>query len=115
MFYNISYDLCCYWCHAKAILSQFSHTNKASSTTDENADDDEILHGLDDTEGEEGGEPAVDEEDGDEVDPLVEASDAAMIEEVAAKVNADSPLPPLTRAEINLGHFSLSKVGVSFL
>lgn len=49
----------------------------------------------------------MDEEDGDEVDPSVEASDAAMVEEVAAKVNADSPLPPLTRAEINLGRFSL--------
>jgi hypothetical protein len=49
-----------------------------------------------------------DDEDEDEVDPAVEASDNAAIDEVAAE--ADAELPPLTRAEVNLGRFAITKV-----
>jgi hypothetical protein len=67
---------------------------------------------LEDAEGEEYEEaPELDEDgDGDEIDPSVEESDAAAVGAVAAEVEADSTLPSLTRADINLGRFSLSKV-----
>ena len=52
-------------------------------------------------------EPA--EEDTDEIDPAVEASDTAIVNEVAAELDTET-LPSLTREEINLGRFSLSKV-----
>ena len=55
------------------------------------------------------------EEDADEIDASVEASDAAIVDKVAAEVNADDSLPTLTRAKINLGRFSLSKVCGSLL
>jgi len=79
---------------------------------DKNADDDEILQGLEDAAGE---DEEPEEEDADEIDASVEASDAAIVDEVAAEVNADDSLPTLTRAEINLGRFSLSKVCGSLL
>ena len=47
-------------------------------------------------------------DDEDEVDPAVEASDNAAIDEVAAE--ADAELPALTRAEVNLGRFAITKV-----
>ena len=80
---------------------------------DENADDDEILQGLEDAVGED--EEPEEEENADEIDASVEASDAAIVDKVAAEVNTDDSLPTLTRAEINLGCFSLSKVCGSLL
>ena len=70
-----------------------------------------ILQGLEDAEGEKYEEaPELDEDgDGDEIDPSVEGSDAAAVDVVAAEVEADTTLPLLTRADINLGRFSLSK------
>ena len=67
---------------------------------------------MEDAEGEEYEEaPELDEDrDGDEIDPSVEESDAAAVDVVAAEVEADTTLPLLTRADINLGRFSLSKV-----
>jgi hypothetical protein len=67
---------------------------------------------LEDAEGEEYEEaPELDEDDdGDEIDPSVDESDAAAVDVVAAEVEADATLPLLTRADINLGRFSLSKV-----
>jgi hypothetical protein len=49
-------------------------------------------------------------EDGDEIDPAVQLSDSAMVDEAAAETDADSSLPQLTREQINLGRFSVSKV-----
>lgn len=97
---------------AKAILSQFSHTNKAAGTADENADDDKIFKELESAEGEDSDEPEV-EEDADKLDASVEASDARMVDQVAEEVEGDYALPSLTRAEINLGRFSLAKVCIS--
>ena len=67
---------------------------------------------MEDAEGKEYEEaPELDEDrDGDEIDPSVEESDAAAVDVVAAEVEADTTLPLLTRADINLGRFSLSKV-----
>ena len=45
----------------------------------------------------------------DKIDPSVEASNNVMVDEVAAGLDTET-LPSLTRKEINLGCFSLSKV-----
>lgn len=50
--------------------------------------------------------------DDDEIDPAVEASDSAMVEQVAVDAMADDSVPPLTKAQINLGRFSLAKVRI---
>jgi hypothetical protein len=52
-------------------------------------------------------------EDEDEIDPLVDASDQAMIDSVAAEAD-DAELPALTRAEVNLGRFAITKVWSSW-
>ena len=67
---------------------------------------------MEDAEGEEYEEAPEPEEDGegDEIDASVEESDAAAVDAVAAEVEADATLPLLTRADINVGRFSLSKV-----
>jgi len=70
-------------------------------------DDDTALNKLEDGQAEDDEEP--DEEDTDEIDPAVEANDNAMVDEVAAELDTET-LPSLTREEINLGRFSLSKV-----
>jgi hypothetical protein len=70
-------------------------------------DDDAALNELEDGQADDDEEP--DEEDTDEIDPSVEASDNAMVDEVAAELDTET-LPSLTREEINLGRFSLSKV-----
>jgi hypothetical protein len=50
-------------------------------------------------------------DDNDELEPSVEASDNAMVDVVAAEVGEDSgDVPPLTQAEVNLGHFAITKV-----
>jgi hypothetical protein len=70
-------------------------------------DDDAAFNELEDGQPEDDEEP--DEEDTDEIDPAVEANDNAMVDEVAAELDTET-LPSLTREEINLGRFSLSKV-----
>lgn len=54
------------------------------------------------------------DDENDEVDPAVEASDIAMIEEVADDVATLARLPPLTRADLNLARFSIFKVHLVF-
>jgi hypothetical protein len=93
----------------KAILSQFSKTNKASSDADEEAADNDRFDDLEDGRGlgneeEEGAEPA------DEMDPSVDESDNATVDGVGTDVDLDGRLPPLTREEVNLGRFSVLKV-----
>ena len=67
---------------------------------------------MEDTEGEECEDaPELDEDgDGDEIDPSVEESDATAVDAVAAEAEADTTLPSLTQADINLGRFSVAKV-----
>jgi len=94
----------------QAILSQFSHSKKTSDTTSENDEDDTALHALEHEDGEEYAEPEPD--DGDDIDPAVQSSDSAMVDEAAAEADADDSLPQLTQEQINLGRFSLSKVRI---
>jgi hypothetical protein len=51
-----------------------------------------------------------DEEDADEIDPSVEASDADIVAQVALEADEQDDMPKLTRAEINLGRFAVTKV-----
>ena len=55
---------------------------------------------------------ADDNNDNDELEPSVEASDNAMVDAVAAEVGEDDSgdVLPLTRAEVNLGRFEITKV-----
>ena len=66
------------------------------------------LEDNDDEDVDNGDVESNEKDDEDEVDPSVEASDNAMIDEVAAE--ADAELPALTRAEVNLGCFAITKV-----
>jgi hypothetical protein len=84
---------------------------KASDSTSQNGEDDTALEELDHENGEEYAEPEAD--DGDDIDPAVQSSDSAIIDEVAAEAVADDSLPQLTREQINLGQFSLSKVWIN--
>ena len=52
-------------------------------------------------------------EDGDkadEIDPSVEASDVAIVKEVAVETDKQADTPVLTCADINLGRFAVMKV-----
>jgi len=85
----------------QAILSQFSQKNKAATDTtaeaeDETGEDQEKIADAED-------------EDKDEIDPAVQASDDTVVDEVAVEADHDG-LPPLTRAEVNLGRFAITKV-----
>jgi hypothetical protein len=64
------------------------------------------LNELEDGQAEDDEEP---DEDTDTIDPAVEASDNAMVNEATAELDTET-LPSLTCEEINLGCFSLSKV-----
>ena len=104
----------------QSILSQFSHKTKATEDTTEEAEDDVALNELDDGEQEMEDEvDGIDEEDvedvEDEVDPSVEESDAAVVEAVAADVGDEGEVPTLTRAEVNLGKFAVTKVSITLL
>jgi hypothetical protein len=96
----------------KVMLSQFSKTNKASSDDDLEEADHDRLKDLEDSTGV-GDEEIEGAETADETDPSVEASDKAVVEGVVADVELDGRLPPLTRDEVNLGRFSVLKVGHS--
>jgi hypothetical protein len=93
----------------KAILSQFSKTNKASSNADKEAADNDRFDDLQDSRGlgdeeEYGAEPA------DEMDPSVDESDNIAVDGVGTDVDLDGRVPPLTHEEVNLGRFSVLKV-----
>lgn len=105
--YNLILILCSFL--LQAILSQFSHSRKTVDGSSEEVEDDIALKELEDEDGEEHEDDEM--EDDDEIDPAVEMSDSVMVDQVAAEADADGSLPPLTRAQITLGRFSLSKVG----
>jgi hypothetical protein len=79
-------------------MSQFSQTKKSSF------EDDAALRELENEDGEEPDEPEM--EDGDEVDPAVQSSDSATVDEAAAETDTDDSLPQLTQEQILLGRFS---------
>jgi len=95
----------------KAILSQFSKTKKASSDADED-DSEANQDSLDDLEDDIGyGDEEMDDADADdETDPSVEQSDKMAVDTVIADVEFDERLPLLTRGDVNLGRYSISKV-----
>jgi hypothetical protein len=107
-------SLTCVRCFTQAILLQFSQKNKATTDLTEDTADEAAFKDLDDTvnEEEDGEVAEADIEDADELEPSVEASNNAMIDQVAAELEEDSAadMPPLTRAEINLGRFAITKV-----
>jgi hypothetical protein len=48
--------------------------------------------------------------DGDEIDPVVDASDMEMINEAVKEIMAEGQLSPLTDEEVKLGQYSVAKV-----
>ena len=94
----------------QSILSQFSNKTKATMDATEEAEDTATLNELDDDHGEENENEDITEDDSDEVDPAVAENDAAIVDEIAADVANDADLPTLTRAEVNLGRFAITKV-----
>ena len=101
----------------QAILSQFSKTNKATTDPDKDNKDDTVLRRLqEDDNTEEMDSDDDDDDDGDEIDSTVEASDGAIVDEVAQDLEQELfGEERLTRDDINLGQFSLLKVCLSTL
>jgi hypothetical protein len=93
----------------KAILSQFSKSNKASKDVDEEDADHDHFDDLDDNTGL-GNEEIEDVESADETDPSVEHSDRMALDCVASDIELDEWLPFMTRDDVNLGRFSVFKV-----
>ena len=97
----------------KSILSQFSHKTKASEDTTEEAEDTAALDSLDEDLDEDAtGNGEEEHVEGDDIDPSVEDSDAALVDEVAAEADGDLDVPMLSRDEVNLGKFAVTKVSV---
>jgi hypothetical protein len=95
----------------KAVLSQFSHKPVATGNATEDAADAATLDDLDDDLGEEDAMENADEEgDDDEIEPSVAESDATIVDEVAAEAEEEADVPVLSRAELNLGKFAVTKV-----
>ena len=99
----------------QAILSQFSQKTKASTDETDEAVDNAELASLEEVTCDEEQEldENDDEDNGDKLDPSVEASDKAMVDQVAKDAGGSSELPPLTRAQVNLGRFAITKVSSS--
>ena len=68
------------------------------------------LEELDDDLGKGEAETSEVEDEEEEIDLSVAESDAAVIDEVAAELEKDFGLLRLTRAEVNLGKFAVTKV-----
>jgi len=97
----------------QSILSQFSQKTKATEDTTEEAEDAAALDELEDELDKDETTENVEEEDvEDEIDPAVAESDTAIVDAVAAEVSKESDLPALTRAEVNLGKFAVTKVNI---
>jgi hypothetical protein len=97
----------------KSILSQFSHKTKASEDTTEEAEDAAALDSLDeDLDKDATGNGEEEHVKGDDIDPSVEDSDTALVDEVAAEADGDLDVPMLSRDKVNLGKFAVTKVSV---
>jgi hypothetical protein len=108
----------------QAILSQFSRKTKASKDADEAAEDDAVFDDLEHVGIDDEADPDVDEPTDDDIDDVkttTEDSDAVIVNRLAEELEADEDGDDdndtdgqqsrrLTREEINLGRFSLSKV-----
>jgi hypothetical protein len=94
----------------QAILSQFSQNTKASDDEEDEEHNADLFKNLSDEEEEDDDADAEPQLDDDEVDPIVDASDAAMIQEVIAGVGYGDRIPMLSHTEINVGCFSVFKV-----
>jgi hypothetical protein len=100
----------------QAILSQFSHKTKATTDASEEAEDTAALNDLDNDDDEVGDDATNENEDSnkeetdDKIDPAVAASDDSIVEGIAVAIENDTDLPTLTRAEVNLGQFAVTKV-----
>ena len=68
------------------------------------------LYELEDDTNEEMAENGEEENVEDEIDLSVAESDTALVDAVAAEVDEQSDLPVLTRADINLGKYAVTKV-----
>ena len=114
----------CHFYHSKSrqsVLSQFSHKTKATEDAIEEAEDAAALDELDDdldndldNEPVEDNTPENEEDVGleDEIDVSVAESDDAIIDAVGAGAGDDCGVPTLTREEVNLGKFAVTKVRV---
>jgi hypothetical protein len=92
---------------------QFSHKTKASKDTTEKAEDAAVLDSLDeDLDEDTTGNGEEEHVEGDDIDPFVEDSDTALVDEVAAEADGDLDVPMLSRDEVNLGKFAVTKVSV---
>ena len=97
----------------QSILSQFSQKTKVTEVMTEEAEEAATFHELEDELGEDETTEDVEEEDvGDEIDPAVAESDAAIINAVMAEASEEFDLPALTQAEVNLGKFTVTKVNI---
>lgn len=110
----------------QAILSQFSWTKKAKKPTDGETDDNDHMEpdvqGVDeddednvnleeDTQDNDEGAGGGDKDEDDEIDPAVDASNVEMIEKVLKEIAEEGQLSPLTDEEVQLGQYSIAKVG----
>jgi hypothetical protein len=92
----------------QAILSQFSQNTRASEDDEDEQHNADLFKNL--SEEEEDDVDAEPQLDDDEVDPIVDASDVAMIQEVIEGVGYGGRIPTLSHTEINVGCFSVFKV-----
>ena len=89
----------------KAILSQFSKTNKASNNADKEEADHNCLNDLEDSTGVSNEE--MEGVDTDETDRFVQLSDKTVVDCIIANVKLNEWLMPLTCEDVNLGWFSV--------
>jgi hypothetical protein len=97
----------------KSILSQFSQKTKVSEDTTEEAEDTAALDSLDEDLDEDAtGNGEKEHVEGDDIDLSVEDSDTALVDVVAAEADGDLDVPTLSRDEVNLEKFTVTKVSV---
>jgi hypothetical protein len=107
--------------HSRVLTDLLSYTgypltvqkaNKATTDSDEDSEDNVMISRLQEEDDDEEVDPDVDDDDNDdEIDSAVEASDNAMVDDIVRDLEQDSfGEEMLTREDINLGRFSLSKV-----
>jgi hypothetical protein len=82
---------------------------------DEDDSEDDLAAALGEFDDERDHEATEDEDDNDEIEPSVENSDAAIVDEVVAETNEEPDIPALSAAEENLGRFAVTKVSLLFV
>jgi hypothetical protein len=74
------------------------------------AEDTAILNDLDEEVGDNAMNNSNEEGTDDEIDPAVAESDNSIVDGVAVEIENDADLPMLTRTEVNLRRFAVTKV-----